>query len=128
VLDIKLIENIAAASNTGSRAFPNSVSRWSDATTSTTIIRNTELLLYEMAAKPAKKIFNLKCKGSTLMMRWRKDRQDIEIITGYIPPSSSDRRIQMPEYEEGEDMETEPKSESSSEPEDTSRERKTYGI
>jgi hypothetical protein len=32
--------------------------------------RNTELLLlYEMAAKLAKKIFNLKCKGSTLVMR-----------------------------------------------------------
>jgi hypothetical protein len=30
-------------------------------------------------------------------MRWRKDRQDIEIITGYIPPSN--KRIQMPEYE-----------------------------
>jgi len=35
-------------------------------------------------------------------MRWRKDRQDIEIITGYIPPPS-DRRIQTPEYEEGEE-------------------------
>jgi hypothetical protein len=59
-----------------------------------------------MAAKLAKKIFNLKCKGSTLVMRWRKDRQDIEVITGYTPlPSSSDRRIQMPEYEE-EDIET----------------------
>jgi hypothetical protein len=77
--------------------------------------RNTEL--YEMAAKLAKKIFNLKCKGSTLVMRWRKDRQDIEVITGYI--SASDRRIQIPEYEEevggggggggGEDIETEPK-------------------
>jgi hypothetical protein len=70
--------------------------------------RNTEL--YEMAAKLAKKIFNLKCKGSTLVMRWRKDRQDIEIITGYTPLPSSDRRIQMPEYEdEGEvqDIETE---------------------
>jgi hypothetical protein len=50
-----------------------------------------------MAAKLAKKIFNLKCKGSTLIMRWRKDRQDIEVITGYIPPSN--KRIQMPEYE-----------------------------
>jgi hypothetical protein len=29
--------------------------------------RNTEL--YEMAAELAKKIFNLKCKGSTLVMR-----------------------------------------------------------
>jgi hypothetical protein len=60
---------------------------------------NGTLQLYEMAAKLAKKIFNLKCKGSTLVMRWRKDRQDIEIITGYIPPpppsSSSDRRIQI---------------------------------
>jgi hypothetical protein len=47
-----------------------------------------------MAAKFAKKIFNLKCKGSTLVMRWRKDKQDIEVITGYTsppPPSSSDR-------------------------------------
>jgi hypothetical protein len=71
----------------------------------TTTNRNTELLLYEMAAKLAKKIFNLKCKGSTLVMRWRKDRQDIEVITGYIPPrSSSDRRIQIPEYEEEDDQ------------------------
>jgi hypothetical protein len=36
-----------------------------DATTN----RNPELLLYEMAAELAKKIFNLKCTGSTLMMR-----------------------------------------------------------
>jgi hypothetical protein len=78
-----------------------------------------------MAAKLAKKIFNLKCKGSTLVMRWRKDKQDIEIITGYIPPpSSSDRRIQMPEYEDGgggggEDIETEPKLEASPESTDT---------
>jgi hypothetical protein len=49
-------------------------------------------------------------------LRWRKDRQDIEVITGYtLPSSSSDRRIQIPEYEEegggggGEDIETEPK-------------------
>jgi hypothetical protein len=81
--------------------------------------------LYEMAAKLAKKIFNLKCKGSTLMMRWRKDRQDIEVITGYtLPtPSSSDRLLQIPEDEEerggGEDTETEPKPEASPEPEDT---------
>jgi hypothetical protein len=92
---------------------------------------NRNLQLYEMVAKLAKKIFNLKCKGSTLIMRWRKDRQDIEIITGYMPPPpSSDRRIQMPKYEEGgegEDIETEPKPEPSPEPEDTSRERKTYG-
>ena len=60
---------------------------------------NRTLQLYEMAAELAKKIFNLKCKGSTLVMRWRKDRQDIEVITGYIPPSS-DTRILMPEYEE----------------------------
>jgi hypothetical protein len=94
----------------------------------TTTNRKQELLLYEMAAKLAKKIFNLKCKGSTLMMRWRKDRQDIEVITGYIP-SSSNRRIRIPEYEdEGEEIETEPKPESSPEPENTSRERKTYGI
>jgi hypothetical protein len=80
----------------------------------TTIDRN--LQLYKLAVKLAKKIFNLKCKGSTLVMRWRKDRQDIEVITGYI--SASDRRIQIPEYEEevgggggggGEDIETEPK-------------------
>jgi hypothetical protein len=47
-----------------------------------------------MAAKFAKKIFNLKCKGSTLVMRWRKDKQDIEVITGYTspPPSSSSDR------------------------------------
>jgi hypothetical protein len=85
--------------------------------------------LYEMAAKLAKKIFNLKCKGSTLVMRWRKDKQDIEVITGYT--ARSDRRIQIPEYEEGEDgedIETEPKLEPSPEPEDMSRERKTYGI
>jgi len=80
-----------------------------DATTT-----NINLQLYEMAAKLAKKIFNLKCKGSTLVMRWRKDRQDIEVITGYTPLQSSDRRIQMSEYEEeggggGEDIETEPK-------------------
>jgi hypothetical protein len=39
--------------------------------------------------------------------------KDIEVITGYTPllSSSSDRRIQMPEYEEGEDIETEPKVE-----------------
>jgi hypothetical protein len=84
-----------------------------DATTTTN--RKPELLLYEMAAELAKKIFNLKCKGSTLVMRWRKDKQDVEVITGYAPaPSSSHRRIQMPEYEEGEggeDIETEPKSE-----------------
>jgi hypothetical protein len=84
-----------------------------DAATTTTNTK-TELLLYEMAAKLAKKIFNLKCKGSTLVMRWRKDRQDIEVITGYTPLQSSDRRIQMSEYEEeegggGEDIETEPK-------------------
>jgi hypothetical protein len=75
----------------------------------TTNRRSTELLLYEMAAELAKKIFNLKCKGSTLVMRWRKDKQDVEVITGYIP-SSSDRRIQIPEYEEvgggREDIET----------------------
>jgi hypothetical protein len=71
-----------------------------DAATTTTNTK-TELLLYEMAAKLAKKIFNLKCKGSTLVMRWRKDRQDIEIITGYTSPApSSGRRIQMQEYEE----------------------------
>jgi hypothetical protein len=35
-----------------------------DATTS-----NRNLQLYEMAVKLAKKIFNLKCKGSTLVMR-----------------------------------------------------------
>ena len=84
-------------------------------TTDATTNRNTELL-YEMAAELAKKIFNLKCKGSTLVMRWRKDRQDIEVITGYISPS--DRRIQMCEYEdEGgvEDIETESKPQ----PEDT---------
>ena len=67
-----------------------------DATTT-----NRSLQLYEMAAELAKKIFNLKCKGSTLVMRWRKDKRDIEVITGYTPlPSSSNRRIQMPEYEE----------------------------
>jgi hypothetical protein len=81
---------------------------------------NRSLQLYEMAAKLAKKIFNLKCKGSTLVMRWRKDRQDIEAITGYTsPPSSSNRRIQIPKYEEGgggvEDIEPEPKPQ----PEDT---------
>lgn len=54
-----------------------------------------------MAVKLAKKIFNLKCKGSTLVMRWRKDKQDIEVLTGYTSPSS-DRRIQVPEYEEEE--------------------------
>jgi hypothetical protein len=70
-----------------------------DATT-TTINRKPELLLYEMAAELAKKIFNLKCKGSTLVMRWRKDKQDIEVITGYT--SRSDRPIQIPEYEEEE--------------------------
>jgi hypothetical protein len=88
-----------------------------DATTTTN--RKPELLLYEMAVELAKKIFNLKCKGSTLVMRWRKDRQDIEVITGYtLPSSSSDRRIQIPEYEDegergggGEDIETEPKPE-----------------
>jgi hypothetical protein len=71
-----------------------------------------------MAVKLAKKIFNLKCKGSTLMMRWRKDKQDVEIITGYTPlPSSANRRIQVPEYEEeGEDIEPEPKPEASPEP------------
>jgi hypothetical protein len=69
-----------------------------NAATTTTTNRNTEL--YEMAAKLAKKIFNLKCKGSTLVMRWRRDRQDIEVITGYTSPPSSDRRIQMPEYDE----------------------------
>jgi hypothetical protein len=88
----------------------------------TTTNRNTEL--YEMAVELAKKIFNLKCKGSTLVMRWRKDRQGIEIITGYT--LSLDRRIQMREYEEG--IDTEPKPESSPELEDTSRERKAYGI
>jgi hypothetical protein len=92
----------------------------------TTTNRKSEL--YEMAAELAKKIFNLKCKGSTLMMRWRKDKQDIEVITGYTP--RSDRRIQIPGYEEEvgekEDIETEPKSEASSE--DTSGERKTYRI
>jgi hypothetical protein len=79
-----------------------------DATT-TTNRRNPELLLlYEMAAELAKKIFNLKCKGSTLVMRWRKDRQDIEVITGYISVPSSDTRIQMREYEgEGEEGEEE---------------------
>lgn len=71
--------------------------------------RNTEL--YEMATELAKKIFNLKCKGSTLVMRWRKDRQDVEIITGYTPlPSSSNRRIQIPEYEEDEEEEKEEKA------------------
>jgi hypothetical protein len=79
--------------------------------------RNTELL-YEMAAKLAKKIFNLKCKGSTLIMNWRKDKQDIEVITGYTLPPSSGRQIQMPEYEEEEvegeeNLETEPKPEAS---------------
>jgi hypothetical protein len=66
-----------------------------------------------MAAKLAKKIFNLKCKGSTLVMRLRKDRQDIEIMTGYVSSlPSSDGRIQMYEYEgrgEVEAIETEPK-------------------
>jgi hypothetical protein len=65
--------------------------------------RKPEILLYEMAVKLARKIFNLKCKGSTLVMRWRKDKQDIEVITGYTPPSSSNSRIQMLEYEEGEE-------------------------
>jgi hypothetical protein len=80
--------------------------------TADTTNTKTELLLYEMAAKLAKKIFNLKCKGGTLVMRWRKDRQDIEVITGYTSPAPlSDIRIQMPEYEEevggvGEDIET----------------------
>jgi hypothetical protein len=41
-------------------------------------------------------------------MRWRKDRQDIEVITGYISVPSSDTRIQMREYEgEGEEGEEE---------------------
>jgi hypothetical protein len=104
-----------------------SIEKKLDNTTDATTNRNTQL--YEMAAKLAKKIFNLKCKGSTLVMRWRKDRQDIEIITGYTP-QSSDRRIQMPEddEEEVEDIETEPKPEASPEPDDTARERKTYGI
>jgi hypothetical protein len=90
--------------------------------------------LYEMAAKLAKNIFNLKCKGSTFVMNWLKDKQDIEVIIGYIPPSpssSSNRRIQIPEYEEEEEenLETEPKPQPTPEPiEDTSRERKTYGI
>jgi hypothetical protein len=74
--------------------------------TATTNRKPELLLLYEMAAELAKKIFNLKCKGSTLVMRWRKDRQDIEIITGYTSPSpSSYRRIQMREYEEEEEEE-----------------------
>jgi hypothetical protein len=61
----------------------------------TTTNRKSELL-YELAGELAKKIFNLKCKGSTLVMRWRKDKQDIEVITGYTPPPSSlDRRIQI---------------------------------
>jgi hypothetical protein len=104
-----------------------SIEKKLDNTTDATTNRNTQL--YEMAAKLAKKIFNLKCKGSTLVMRWRKDRQDIEVITGYTP-QSSDRRIQMPEddEEEVEDIETEPKPEASPEPDDTARERKTYGI
>jgi hypothetical protein len=82
----------------------------------TTTTPNRNLQLYEMVAELAKKIFNLKCKGSTLVMRWRKDKQDIEVITGYTPTPllSSGRRIQMPEYEE-EDIETEPKPQ----PEDT---------
>jgi hypothetical protein len=79
----------------------------------TTTSRN--LQLYEMAAQLAKKIFNLKCKGSTLVMRWRKDRQDIEIITGYTSASSG-RRIRIAEYEEKEEDKetgsTEPKLES----------------
>jgi hypothetical protein len=55
-------------------------------------------------------------------MRWRKDKEDIEVITGYISPlPTSHRQIQIPEYEE--DIEPEPKPE----PEDISRERKTYG-
>ena len=58
----------------------------------TTTNRKRELLLHEMAAKLAKKIFNLKCKASTLMMRWRKDKQDIEVITGYTAPSSDRRK------------------------------------
>jgi hypothetical protein len=66
----------------------------------------TNNILFSCSIFFAKKIFNLKCKGSTLVMRWRKDRQDIEVITGYTRVSSSDRRIRMPEYEE-EDKETE---------------------
>jgi hypothetical protein len=83
----------------------------------TTDATNRNLQLYEMAAELAKKIFNLKCKGSTLVMSWRKDRQDIEVITGYTSAaSSSDRRIQIREYEEEgeggeEDIEAEPKPE-----------------
>ncbi|HEY9386017.1 MAG TPA: hypothetical protein VIP70_03175 [Nitrososphaeraceae archaeon] len=71
-----------------------------DGTADTTTNRN--LQLYEMAAELAKKIFNLKCKGSTLVMRWRKDKQDIQVITGYTRVSS-DTRIQIPEYEGGEE-------------------------
>jgi hypothetical protein len=97
-----------------------SIEKKLDNTTDATTNRNTQL--YEMAAKLAKKIFNLKCKGSTLVMRWRKDKEDIEVITGYISPlPTSHRQIQIPEYEE--DIEPEPKPE----PEDISRERKTYG-
>jgi len=92
-----------------------SIEKKLDGTAADASTGNRNLQLYEMAAELAKKIFNLKCKGSTLMMRWRKDRQDIEVITGYIPPSSSDRRIQMPEYEE--DIETKPKPEASQEKE-----------
>jgi hypothetical protein len=57
------------------------------ADTTITINRNPEL--YEMAAKLAKKIFNLKCKGSTLVMRWRKDKQDVGVITGYLSKSKA---------------------------------------
>jgi hypothetical protein len=73
-----------------------------------TTTTNRNLQLYEIAVELAKKIFNLKCKDSTLIMRWRKDKQDIEVITGYTlpPPSSSDRRIQMPEYETEEEEKT----------------------
>jgi hypothetical protein len=108
-----------------------SIEKKLDGTAADATTTNRNLQLYEMAAKLAKKICNLKCKDSTLVMRWRKNKQDIEVITGYIPPSS-DRRIQMPEYEEGEEgreeIETEPKREANPEPEDMSRERKTYGI
>jgi hypothetical protein len=53
------------------------------------------------------------------MMRWRKDKQDIEVITGYTP--RSDRRIQIPEYEEegGGGESTELNTERSPKPEDT---------
>jgi hypothetical protein len=99
-----------------------------DTAADTTINRN--LQLYEMAAKLAKKIFNLKCKGSTLVMRWRKDKQDIQVITGYIPTPSSDRSIQMREYEEGgegEEIETEPKPEQSPKPE-TCQEKNLWNL